>query len=793
MGNLKIKKYDHKKIDAKWQKFWQKNKTFTANDVKKDKSYILDMFPYPSGKGLHVGHPRGYVGSDVLANYYRLKGFNVLHPIGFDAFGLPAENAAIKAGIHPADSIKQNIKRFSRQLEMLGLSYDWSRVINTSDPDYYKWTQWLFILLYQNGLAYQKDGYVNWCPKDKTVLANEQVVNGCCERCGATIVPKKKKQWFFKITEFAEELLNDLDDLDWPESTKELQRNWIGRSAGSDLIFKIVDSDLEIKVFTTRVDTLFGATYLVLAPEYKDIDKLITTNKQTEVDKYIKSSSQKTELERLADRKAKTGVFIGAYAINPANGEKIPIWVADYVLASYGWGAVMAVPAHDERDFEFAKIHKLPIIEVISVPNGRLPYTGHGKLVNSGKFGGKDSHKMALVITKEVKGKMTTKYRLRDWSISRQRYWGTPIPIFYDKNDKPILVETKDLPVILPKDVEFKPTGQSPLIDSKEFRKIPEKYKKMGAVRREFDTMDTFVCSAWYFMRYADPRNIKTFADNKKLNYWLPVDIYIGGTEFASSHLLYARFITKVLYRLDLIDFDEPFIKLRHQGLILSEDGYKMSKSKGNIVNPDEVIDGYGADALRIYEMFVGPFNQSIIWNTAGIEGVRKFLNRVWSLVPRSKAPVTNRAIHGLIKKVTKDIEQTHFNTVISSFMEFTNLAIKEGITLKTLKILIILLAPFAPHIAEEMNYKLGNKKSIFKSNWPEFDPNLIKADKMTVAVQVNGKLRGTIKVGFDAKETEIKKLAIKLDSVKKYISNPAQTKYYYVGGRVINFVVKNG
>jgi len=789
MPKINIKKYNHYKIDAKWQKFWQKHKTFVASDVKKNKSYILDMFPYPSGEGLHVGHPRGYVGSDILANYSRLKGFNVLHPIGFDAFGLPAENAAIKAGIHPADSIKRNIKRFSRQLEMLGLSYDWSRVINTSNPDYYKWTQWLFILLYQNGLAYQKDGYVNWCPKDKTVLANEQVVNGCCERCGATIVQKKRKQWFFKITEFAEELLNGLDDLDWPESTKELQRNWIGQSVGSDLIFKIVDSDLKIKVFTTRADTLFGATYLVLAPEYENIDKIVISSKWQKVEEYIKTARHKTELERLTSDKNKTGVFTGAYAVNPANEEKIPIWVADYVLASYGWGAVMAVPAHDERDFEFAKIHKLPIVEVISVPGGKLPYTGHGKLVNSGKFGGKDSRKAILAITKEVKGKVATKYRLRDWSISRQRYWGAPIPIFYDKDNNPILVDIKDLPVLLPYDVEFKPTGQSPLVDSKKFKRIPKKYQSQGAVKREFDTMDTFVCSAWYFMRYADSKNSKVFAGKKKLSKWLPVDIYIGGPEHATGHLLYARFITKVLYKLGLINFDEPFIKLRHQGMILGEDGEKMSKSKGNVVNPDEVIDGYGADALRIYEMFVGPFNQSTVWNTAGIEGVRKFLNRIWSLPLQIKTPETDRAIHKLIKKITDDIEKMHFNTAISAFMEFINLAVKRGITKKTFKIFIILLAPFAPHLAEEINYKLGGKQSIFKLKWPSFNPILTKSQQITIAVQVNGKLRGTLKTTIGVNEAKVKKEALNLDSVKKHITNAGKMNCYYIKDRIINFV----
>lgn len=794
MSKLNIKKYNHKKIDAKWQKFWQKDKTFkTSDSSKQDKTYILDMFPYPSGDGLHVGHPRGYVGSDVLSHYFRLKKYNVLHPMGFDAFGLPAENAAIEAGVHPAEHITKNIKRFTNQLQILGLSYDWDRTINTSSSEYYKWTQWLFSVLYKNNLAYQKEGYVNWCSKDKTVLANEQVVSGCCERCGTTVVQKKKKQWFFKITEFAQELLDDLDDLDWPEGTKELQRNWIGRSSGSDITFKVVNSDLKITVFTTRADTLFGATYLVLAPEYKSINNIVVKDRKVEVEKYIKATNKRTELERLADTKSKTGVFIGAYAINPANGEKIPIWIADYVVPSYGFGAVMAVPAHDVRDYEFAKTHGLSIIEVISSPGGKLPYVGHGKLVNSGKFGNKNSKGVAKAITKEVNGKEAIKYRLRDWSISRQRYWGSPIPIFYTKEDKPILIDEKDLPVILPKDVEFKPTGQSPLVESKSFNKIPAKYKKMGANKREFDTMDTFVCSSWYFMRYVDNKNNKIFADPKKLSQWLPVDIYIGGPEHATGHLLYARFITKVLHKFGFVKFKEPFLKLRHPGMILGDDNQKMSKSRGNVVNPDEIIEAWGADALRVYEMFLGPFNQRIVWNTAGIEGVRKFLNRIYSLVPQSSSTETDRAIHILIKKITEDIEKTHFNTAISSFMEFTNLAIKKGITLKTLKILIILLVPFAPHLAEEINYKLGNKKSIFKSSWPKFNLDKIKLRRVTIAVQINGKLRGAIEIKANVLASDVANMALKLDLVKKYISNPDRVKYHYVEGRIINFVIKNG
>lgn len=784
-------KLDHRKNDAKWQRYWAKHKSFVAGSLKGDKKYVLDMFPYPSGDGLHVGHPRGYTASDVLAHYYRYQGYNVLHPIGFDAFGLPAENAAIKKGVYPEVNTKRNIKRFIEQLKAPGFSYDWDRVINTSDPSYYKWTQWLFLLLYKNGLAYRKEAYVNWCPKDKTVLANEQVVNGCCERCGTEVSQEKRRQWFFKITDLAEELLSGLDDLDWPNSTKELQRNWIGKSEGADIEFKVKNSDVVVKVFTTRPDTLFGATYLVLAPEYKDVSAIVSDEYKSQVRDYVKATSKRTELERMAENKDKTGVFTGAYAINPATKKEIPIWIADYVLGGYGYGAIMAVPAHDERDFAFAQKYKLKIVEVVSSGKNPLPFTGDGKLINSGKFNGMSITVGGAAITKMVEGKFAIKYKLRDWLVSRQRYWGSPIPVFYDKNDNPILVDTKDLPVLLPKDVEFKPTGESPLAGSKKFKQIPLKYKKLGAVRREYDTLDTFVCSSWYFMRYSDNKNSKSLADIKKLNYWLPVDVYIGGAEFASSHLLFARFMTKLLYKLKLINFNEPFIKLRHQGLILGEDGEKMSKSKGNVINPDEIVEGYGADTLRIYEMFMGPFDQYTPWSMAGIEGAKRFINRVWGLRVVNKAPETDRAIHKLIKKVTSDIENFHFNTAISAFMEFVNLAIDKGITTKTFKTLAVLISPFAPHLAEEINLKLGSGKSIFSSKWPEFDTKLIEDEIITIAIQVDGKLRGTIDVAKDASEGEIKKLALEIESVNKYLSNKLNPKYHYVPKKIINFISK--
>lgn len=795
-------KYDHQAQDAKWQKYWDKNKIFIAKNHGQ-KKYVLDMFPYPSGDGLHVGHPRSYTASDILSHYYRLKGFDVLHPVGFDAFGLPAENAAIKKGIPPAENTAKNIERFSQQLNMLGLSYDWDRQIVTSDPEYYKWTQWLFLQLYKNGLAYQKEAVVNWCPNDKTVLANEQVVGGRCERCGTAVMQEKRTQWFFKITDFAEDLLSGLDDLDWPESTKEIQRNWIGKSEGADIEFKIKNEtlrhssgnnlkmknggeELKIKVFTTRPDTLFGATYMVLAPEHPDVDKIVTDEQRQAVQKYQEDTAKKTELDRIAETKDKTGVFTGAYAINPANNQEIPIWVADYVLAGYGYGAVMCVPAHDTRDFEFANKFNLPIIEVVN--GGELPFLGQGMLVNSGEFDGMNSKEAGIAITKKVGGKITTKYRLRDWLVSRQRYWGTPIPILYDKDDNPIPIKEEDLPVILPTDVEFKPTGESPLTYSEEFKKVPADYS--GVVRREYDTLDTFVCSSWYYMRYADAHNSREFANKDKLKYWLPVDVYIGGAEHATGHLIFARFITKVLHKLGFIEFSEPFIKLRHQGLILGEGGEKMSKSKGNVVNPDEAVEGFGADALRMYEMFVGPFDQPIPWSTAGIEGVKKFLDRTYRLIQERKdLPQDNSKeaeLHRLIIKVSSDIETLHFNTAVSSFMIFVNEAIEDGKSSSWVNEFVILLAPFAPHLAEEIwQNVLGNKTSVFSNAWPVADDNIAKLQQVDIVVQEKGKKRGVIRVAAGTDEAVVLDI-IKQDSKLAYLIKSGEHKF--VPDRIINF-----
>ncbi|MBN2585036.1 leucine--tRNA ligase [Patescibacteria group bacterium] len=785
-----IKKYSHQKIERKWQKFWATQQIFKATaDNHHPKYYALDMFAYPSGDGLHVGHPRGYTATDILARYHRMLGHNVMRPVGWDAFGLPAENYAIKIGQPPAKLTKANIVRFSKQVKSLGFAYDWNRELNTADPSYYKWTQWIFKILYDNGYAYQKEACVNWCPKDKTVLANEQVVDGCCYRCGAVVEQKNLKQWFFKITDFADELACHPDKLDWPESTKTGQKNWVGKSEGAEIEFKIKSEKSRIKVFTTRPDTLFGATYLVLAPEHPLIKRIVTKEQKHKIEKYIKDARLKSVLDRTV-AKEKTGVFTGACAINPATESEIPIWVADYVVTDYGTGAIMAVPAHDDRDFEFATKHKLPITEVVESDQSKLPYVGHGKLINSGRFTGQSSQIAGADMAETFGGKITVQYKLHDWLVSRQRYWGAPIPIIHLADGGVRSVDVEELPIKLPTDVDFKPTGESPLALSKKFQSgVAKKYGK-GA-RRELDTMDTFVCSSWYFLRYCDPHNATEFAGAESLKHWMPVDLYIGGSEHTNGHLLYARFIVKVLHKLGYINFNEPFLKLRHQGLILGTDGEKMSKSKGNVINPDEVIEVFGADALRMYEMFMGPFDQPLPWNTAGIEGVRRFLNRVWSLKPVAKAPETDRAIHKLIKKVTDDIEQMKFNTIVSSCMEFVNLAIDRGITKSALERLVMLLAPMTPHIAEEIYQKLGHKQSIFVSDWPKFDPKLLLEDSVTVAVQVNGRLRGTLSVSPTADEAEVEKLAIALPSLATHIEGKKVVKRHYVPGRIINLIVK--
>lgn len=981
-------KYNHQKIEAKWQVYWDTHKTFIAKDAdKRPKKYILDMFPYPSGAGLHVGHPEGYTATDILSRYSRMNGFNVLHPIGWDAFGLPAENYAIKEGIHPQKTTQKNIKRFTEQIKAIGLSYDWSREINTSDPAYYKWTQWLFLQLYKKGLAYKKEASVNWCPKDNTVLANEQVVDGKCERCGTTVVQKNLSQWFFKITDYAEELLSELDKLDWPEPIKLMQKNWIGKSQGAEIDFEISGqkpsflilhgrngspdshtfpwlkeqlefkgykvqvpalphtsepddaeqaqfviknckldentviighsfggvvalrllekgikvnqvvlmctpfsgkfldkksrpsvtracqkgfdfskirtnakdftllydsgddivsmsdgetfaeklngvllklkgniphlsgktepevleallSDHQIKVFTTRPDTIFGATYMVLAPEHIIVKNLESRIQNlVEVQKYIEATKKKSELQRTQLEKEKTGVELkGIKAVNPATKQEIPVWIADYVITGYGTGAIMAVPAHDERDWEFATRYNLPITDVVAArnhaelnaePRGIKPMTDYGVLVNSGEFTGMESEdaikRMGLKF-----GKLTTKYKLRDWLVSRQRYWGSPIPIIHCNQCGMQPVLEKDLPVKLPTDVDFVPTGESPLKRSKKFGKVicP---KCKGKAERDYDTMDTFVDSSWYFLRFVDPKNKKEFANKKKIKEWLPVNTYVGGAEHAVLHLLYSRFFTKALRDFGLLNFDEPFLKLRNQGLILGPDGEKMSKSRGNVINPDDIIREFGADSLRMYEMFMGPLEDAKPWQTQGIVGVKRFLDRVWNWVGqveseklkvKSDSEKVIRALNKLIKKVIEDIENFHFNTSVSAFMGFLNEAKDESVSVESVKTFLKLLYPFAPHITEELHQLIGGKKSLQLETWPTFDPKKIIDDTVEIVVQVNGKVKGKVTIPSGSDENTVKEFGMNLTTVKILLEGHTVKRTIFVKDRLINLVI---
>lgn len=850
-----MRKYEFKEIEKKWQDYWRKNEFHKADDHSiKEKKYILDMFPYPSGAGLHVGHVESYTATDIYARFLRFKGFNVLHPQGWDAFGLPAENYAIKTGIHPNITTKKAIETFTRQIDSMGFSYDWSKEINTSSPEYYKWTQWLFLLFYKNGLAYKKKAKVNWCDDCRTVLANEQVVDGKCDRCGNTVIQKDLEQWFFKVTDFIESsfaasfdknsenkkekpgsvkiagLIDGLEEVDWPESTKAGQRNWIGRSEGAVVKFKVKsmsstaigDQKLkeecgEIKVFTTRVDTIFGCTYAVVAPEHELIrNQKSEIKNQAEVDKYIEESKKKTDLDRM-ETKEKTGVRLeGIMAINPFTREEVPVFAADYVLGGYGTGAVMAVPAHDERDWEFAKKYDLEIKETIkpaasSVRNEKIEnaFTDDGILVNSEKYNGLTSEeareKMITWLEENDSGSRKVNYKLRDWLISRQRYWGAPIPIIYCETCGEVPVPEKDLPVVLPTDVDFKPTGESPLVYSKTFQKVncPKCGKK---AKRESDTMDTFVCSSWYYLRYVDPKNDQAFADKDLMKYWLPVDVYVGGAEHTVLHLLYARFFAKALQKFGYVGFNEPFLKLRHQGIILAADGTKMSKSKGNVVNPDEVVSQYGADALRIYEMFMGPLEDAKPWNTKGIVGISRFLEKIWKMTLEKKLidcqtgeknceGVTEgmpQTLHKTIKKVTEDIENFRFNTAISQMMIFVNSALKaDKLPKPAVEKFLILLAAFAPHIAEELWSLLGNKESIFKQSWPVYNPELIKDEKINLVIQVNGKVREMIEVDSDVTEQDAKELALSNAKVKAWVDDKSIIKVIFVRGKLLNIVVK--
>ncbi|MDD2767052.1 MAG: leucine--tRNA ligase [Candidatus Moranbacteria bacterium] len=823
--------YNPKKIEAKWQKEWKKNGHPKAKG-KNGKMYILDMFPYPSGDGLHVGHVENFTATDIYARFKRMNGYDVLHPMGWDAFGLPAENFAIKTGIHPSKKTLESIKNFKRQMESIGLSYDWEREINTSSPEYYKWTQWMFLFLYKNGLAYKKKAKVNWCEACHTVLANEQVIDGKCDRSGDIVIQKDLEQWFFKITDFVEDtksesgkkisgLLSGLGKVDWPSSTATAQKHWIGRSEGAEVIFPVANTEEEIRVFTTRVDTIFGCTYVVVAPEHPLISQQLTNNSQQkiqnkeEVKKYLAITKKKTDLERTELNKEKTGVvLVGIEAINPFTGEKVPVYVADYVLGTYGTGAVMGVPAHDERDFAFAKKYELFIqqsVASLDKKNETECFTEDGILIDSGEFTGLSSEeareKMSAWLKKEKMGGKRVQYRLRDWLISRQRYWGSPIPIIYCDECGTVPVPEKDLPVKLPTDVDFRPTGESPLVRSKSFQRVkcPTCGKK---ARRESDTMDTFVCSSWYYLRFADPNNTKKFADPKKLAKYLPVDFYMGGAEHTVLHLLYARFFTKALAKYDYLTFDEPILKLRHQGMVIAEDGRKMSKSLGNVVNPDAVITELGADTLRLYEMFMGPLEDMKTWNTGSVIGLRRFLDKVWrlgQLTVNKKQSTENKKIEGLlhktIKKVTEDVEDLKFNTAISTLMILVNAMEKEeSLSPRTYQSFLILLSPFAPHITEELwqivearsaiRQLAEAKKSIFLAPWPKWDAKKIVEELSVIAVQVNGKVRATFEIATGSSEAEVKKVALEDPRVQSYTEGKQIRKIIYIQDKILSIVI---
>ncbi|HVV26260.1 MAG TPA: leucine--tRNA ligase [Candidatus Saccharimonadales bacterium] len=828
-----MQRYSPKEIESRWQQKWQADKIYQASeDPAKPKKYVLEYFPYPSGAAMHVGHVRNYTIGDALARHGRMSGYNVLHPMGWDAFGLPAENYAIKNKVSPRQAIDENTARFKQQLMQMGFSYDWSREIDSTDPKYYKWTQWFFLLLYKKGLAYQQEALVNWDPVEKTVLANEQVIDGRGERSGAPVEKKSLKQWFFKITDYADRLLDDLDDLNWSDSIKTMQRNWIGRSKGAEVDFGLDFGDpvvndrlgpdgkkAHLTVFTTRPDTLFGATYLVLAPEHPwlrlALEHQTVLQNNDDVAAYVEQAGRKSELERQSDQKDKTGVELkGVTAINPVNGGHIPIWVADYVLSGYGTGAIMAVPAHDERDYEFAKKFELPIIRVVknSTPDDECT-PDEGTMMNSDEYDGLASEAMREKIVADLEksgvAKEITNYKMRDWLISRQRYWGAPIPIIHCTKDGIVPVPADQLPVLLPEVKSYEPTGdgRSPLANIPEF--VNTTCPKCGGpAERETDTMDGFACSSWYFLRFADPHNDEKAFAKDKADFWLPVDDYIGGAEHAVMHLLYARFWTKVMYDEKLINFTEPFTTLRNQGMILAPDGQKMSKSKGNTIEPDGLIEqGYGADSIRLMELFIGPWNQSANWSVEGMGGSFRFLQRVWTLAQElleSGAPAEKsseellKSIHRTIKKVDEDLRALSFNTAIAALMECVNdlykIKAEQGYEATdwrwALETLLQLLAPFAPHITEELWHQLGHAETIHLSPWPQYDETYLVRDTVTIAVQVNGKLRGEVEVPADAAEADVLAAAQAHDKVAGYVHGQTVKKSIYVPGRLVNFVI---
>ncbi len=801
------KPYNHKEIEKKWHDIWEKNPV-NVNDGKKPKYYCLDMFPYPSGSGLHVGHWRGYVISDVWSRYKLLQGYYIIHPMGWDAFGLPAENYAIKMGVHPAKSTAENVANIKRQINEIAAIYDWDMEVNTTDPDFYKWTQWIFIKMFKAGLAYEKEMPINWCPSCKTGLANEEVVNGCCERCGATVTKKNLKQWMLKITKYADRLLADLDGLDWPEKVKKMQADWIGKSYGAEVDFLVDGKKDSIKVYTTRPDTLYGATFMVLAPEHKLAKSLATAETKEAVEDYIFKSSMRSSVDRMQD-KEKTGVFTGSYAINPLTGNKVPIWLSDYVLADYGTGAIMCVPAHDDRDFEFAKKFDLPIVQVIAKdgvenPNLTEAYTENGIMINSGEFNGMDSNDakrdVPQILEKRGIGKKTINYKLRDWVFSRQRYWGEPIPIVHCEHCGAVPVPEEQLPLLLPEVEKYQPTGtgESPLADIHEW--VNTTCPVCGRpARRETNTMPQWAGSSWYFLRYVDSKNKEALVSKEKAHKYLPVDMYIGGVEHAVLHLLYSRFYTKFLHDIGVVDFEEPFKRLFNQGMITGKNGIKMSKSKGNVVSPDDLVRDYGCDSLRLYELFVGPPELDSEWDERGIDGVYRFINRFWNLVVDNAdknieaTKQMEKIRHKMVHDITIRLESFSLNTVISGFMEYNNklvdLAKKEGgIDKETLKTAVVLIAPFAPHIAEELWQRLGMTGSVFKAEWPEHDTEKMKDDELQIAVQVNGKMRAVIEVPADISKEDALKAG--KDAVKDKLTGTI-VKEIYVPGKIINIVQK--
>ena len=802
--------YNHEVIEKKWQKYWEENKTFkTVNDNSKPKFYALDMFPYPSGAGLHVGHPEGYTATDILSRFKRMQGYNVLHPMGWDAFGLPAEQYALDTGNDPAEFTAKNIATFKRQIKELGFSYDWDREIDTTDPEYYKWTQWIFIQLYKRGLAYIDEVPVNWCPALGTVLANEEVIDGKSERGGHPVERRPMKQWMLKITAYADRLLEDLEDLDWPENIKEMQRNWIGRSEGAEVTFTVKGTDHSFKVFTTRPDTLFGATYCVLAPEHDLVEKITTLEQRETVNEYIEKIKTKSDLERTDLAKEKTGVFTGAYAVNPINGKEVPIWIADYVLASYGTGAIMAVPAHDERDYEFAKVFNLPIIPVLEGGNiEEEAFTGDGPHINSDFLNGlgKEEAIQKAIEWLEEKGvgERKVSYRLRDWLFSRQRYWGEPIPVIHWEDGTMTTVPEEELPLRLPKAKDIRPsgTGESPLANIEEWVNVVDPVTgKKG--RRETNTMPQWAGSSWYFLRYIDPHNNEKLADEELLKRWLPVDIYIGGAEHAVLHLLYARFWHKFLYDIGVVPTKEPFQKLFNQGMILGEGNEKMSKSKGNVVNPDDIVKSHGADTLRLYEMFMGPLDASVAWSTKGLDGARRFLDRVWRLFVSDEGTLSDKiqesddtnlekVYHQTVKKVTEDFEHLHFNTAISQLMVFINECYKADVVSKEYaEGFVKLLYPIAPHIGEELWSILGHTDTITYESWPTYDESKLVDNEVEVVVQVNGKVRAKIKVAKDIDKVQLEEVAKTDEKVQEHINGKDIVKVIAIPGKLVNIVVK--